>query len=386
MQKTAGACGGRDDGESAREPPRRPDWIPDELVLACPKCDAHFSPIVRRHHCRVCGGVFCSSCTSFKAIIPRLLYNDPVRVCKQCHLKCSAAASIEKAIMSQDYDALLSSLCSLGADANFTITHEPPMVLAASRGDLRSIRILADRGADVCVSSDGNEVIDQPLICAVENGHLDSVKLLLQLGAANSGYPRRVSDGNTVLHISVLNGDIAMCRFFTQLGVDVHATNNRGATPAEIGKSRHNAEVAAALGGPPAPSAPTLYSKGAKCLTIEWMPVPHVDSGRVIYEVQCCTDDGVWRLVARSVRGNTVKIRNLVEGKSYKFRLRCCFSSKEEKGPSSSMSLRDDAVDAEQLHWSAFGPPSDDFKVPADAASDSWNPLAAVWNSLPNSH
>ena len=201
MQKTAGVCGGRDDGESAREPPRRPDWVPDELVLACPKCDAQFSPIVRRHHCRVCGGVFCSSCTGFKAIIPRLLYNDPVRVCKQCHLKCSAALGIEKAIMSQDYDGLLSSLCCLGADANFTISHEPPMVLAASRGDIRAIRILADRGADVCVSTDGNEVIDQPLICAVENGHLDSVKLLLQLGAANSGYPRRVSDGNTVLHI-----------------------------------------------------------------------------------------------------------------------------------------------------------------------------------------
>jgi hypothetical protein len=76
-----------------------------------------------------------------------------------------------------------------------------------------------------------------------------------------------------------------MCRFFTQLGVDVHATNNRGATPAEIGKSRHSAEVAAALGGPPAPSAPTLYSKGAKCLTIEWSLVPHADSSRIIFEV-----------------------------------------------------------------------------------------------------
>jgi hypothetical protein len=120
-----------------------------------------------------------------------------------------------------------------------------------------------------------------------------------------------------------------MCRFFTQLGVDVHATNNRGATPAEIGKSRHSAEVAAALGGPPMPSAPTLYSKGAKCLTIEWSPITHIESARVMFEVraqpsshmaapvtrhtclqvQCCTDDGVWRLVARSVRGNTVKVQ-----------------------------------------------------------------------------
>lgn len=61
------------------------------------------------------------------------------------------------------------------------------------------------------------------------------------------------------------------------------------------------------------------------------------------------------------------QIRNLVEGKSYKFRLRCCFSSKEvPAAPSaSSMSFRDDGIEPEQLHWSAFGPPSDEFKVRA---------------------
>jgi hypothetical protein len=106
-------------------------------------------------------------------------------------------------------------------------------------------------------------------------------------------------------------------------------------------------------------------------------------------QVQCCTDDGVWRLVARNVRGNTVKvplplpfipascactlfvylngvqIRNLVEGKSYKFRLRCCFGSKEAPAMSamSALPLRDDAAEPELLHWSSFGPPSDDFKV-----------------------
>jgi ankyrin repeat protein len=69
------------------------------------------------------------------------------------------------------------------------------------------------------VSSDGNEVIDQPLICAVENGHLDSVKLLLQLGAANSGYPRRVSDGNTVLHIRC-------CLHFDSLSVNYNPQFN----------------------------------------------------------------------------------------------------------------------------------------------------------------
>ena len=28
----------------------------------------------------------------------------------------------------------------------------------------------------------------------------------------------------------------------------------------------------------------------------------------MLVQVQCCTDDGVWRLVARNVRGNTVKV------------------------------------------------------------------------------
>jgi hypothetical protein len=103
-------------------------------------------------------------------------------------------------------------------------------------------------------------------------------------------------------------------------------------------------------------------------------------------QVQCCTDDGVWRVVARNIKGNTVKvlpplpplpayhltpspspplrvkIRNLVDGKSYKFRLRCCFSSKDATA-AAAVSLRDDAAEPEHLHWSAFGPPSDDFKA-----------------------
>jgi hypothetical protein len=48
----------------------------------------------------------------------------------------------------------------------------------------------------------------------------------------------------------------------------------------------------------------------------------------------------------------------------YKFRLRCCVSSKEvSPALSSSATLREDAAEPEHLHWSAFGPPSDDFKV-----------------------
>jgi hypothetical protein len=82
---------------------------------------------------------------------------------------------------------------------------------------------------------------------------------------------------------------------------------------------------------------------------------------------------------ARSTHPHGVQIRNLVEGKSYKFRLRCCFSSKEVSPTTvaASFPMRDDAVEPEHLHWSAFGPPSDDFKVRFSLAARSVLPLLA---------
>ena len=45
-------------------------WVNDEDVSNCqgPGCARPFSYIWRRHHCRVCGGVFCDSCAPKDAI------------------------------------------------------------------------------------------------------------------------------------------------------------------------------------------------------------------------------------------------------------------------------------------------------------------------------
>ena len=34
-------------------------WVVDESVTSCPKCQIEFSMLRRRHHCRQCGGIFC---------------------------------------------------------------------------------------------------------------------------------------------------------------------------------------------------------------------------------------------------------------------------------------------------------------------------------------
>lgn len=52
-------------GQDAKE---KESWIHDEDVVACPGCDKRFGYTFRKHHCRVCGGVFCDACAPKGAI------------------------------------------------------------------------------------------------------------------------------------------------------------------------------------------------------------------------------------------------------------------------------------------------------------------------------
>eukprot|EP01133_Synstelium_polycarpum_P020517 gene20517-24628_t len=64
----------------------RPKWVDDSDVHNCTRCKTSFSLLVRRHHCRRCGLVFCQKCSSNNVKIPQLNYNFvPVRVCDGCY-------------------------------------------------------------------------------------------------------------------------------------------------------------------------------------------------------------------------------------------------------------------------------------------------------------
>ena len=43
----------------------RQHWMPDQLCRVCYACDLPFTVFRRRHHCRICGQVFCSSCSGY---------------------------------------------------------------------------------------------------------------------------------------------------------------------------------------------------------------------------------------------------------------------------------------------------------------------------------
>ncbi|XP_032403482.1 lateral signaling target protein 2 homolog isoform X1 [Xiphophorus hellerii] len=63
-----------------------PDWVPDDACNSCITCKAPFTVIRRKHHCRSCGKIFCSRCSSHSAPLPRYGQVKPVRVCTHCYM------------------------------------------------------------------------------------------------------------------------------------------------------------------------------------------------------------------------------------------------------------------------------------------------------------
>ncbi|XP_078714419.1 zinc finger FYVE domain-containing protein 26 isoform X2 [Lampetra fluviatilis] len=65
--------------------PTKNDWVLDEKARVCMACQQEtFSMFNRRHHCRRCGRVVCTSCSSRTMVVDT--YNSgPVRVCSQCY-------------------------------------------------------------------------------------------------------------------------------------------------------------------------------------------------------------------------------------------------------------------------------------------------------------
>lgn len=61
--------------------------VADKLRLNCPTCGVLFTLGVRRHHCRLCGDVFCHNCSSNRVSLPLegAEFEKPVRICDSCN-------------------------------------------------------------------------------------------------------------------------------------------------------------------------------------------------------------------------------------------------------------------------------------------------------------
>ncbi|KAK6644999.1 hypothetical protein RUM43_001275 [Polyplax serrata] len=61
-----------------------PCWVPDNEITHCTSCKEKFNFTKRKHHCRRCGRIYCSSCSCSRIALPRFSFVDPVRVCNSC--------------------------------------------------------------------------------------------------------------------------------------------------------------------------------------------------------------------------------------------------------------------------------------------------------------
>lgn len=67
-------------------------WVKDSEASNCFGCQTAFSLFLRRHHCRMCGGVFCHKCSDKQLVLKP--GEAAQRVCNQCFRKAAAKKDV----------------------------------------------------------------------------------------------------------------------------------------------------------------------------------------------------------------------------------------------------------------------------------------------------
>lgn len=60
-------------------------WMPDRNCHECYECNCRFHAFRRRHHCRICGQIFCSQCCNKEVPGKIMGFTDSLRVCTYCY-------------------------------------------------------------------------------------------------------------------------------------------------------------------------------------------------------------------------------------------------------------------------------------------------------------
>ncbi|KAI3422506.1 hypothetical protein GPALN_013012 [Globodera pallida] len=71
-------------------------WMPDSAGNECYECNEKFSTFRRRHHCRLCGQLFCKSCARCQVNGTELGYNGMLRLCSFCAEQVDAHIALRR--------------------------------------------------------------------------------------------------------------------------------------------------------------------------------------------------------------------------------------------------------------------------------------------------
>ena len=99
-------------------------WMPDEHCKECYECSDKFNTFRRRHHCRVCGQIFCNSCCNKEVPGKVMGFGGEIRVCNYCHKIVQAYLNddLEKSIkdLNEDMKAMAEPSSNYDIGSNST--------------------------------------------------------------------------------------------------------------------------------------------------------------------------------------------------------------------------------------------------------------------------
>lgn len=149
-----------------------PQWVPDRAVNRCVGCHCKFTLVKRRHHCRACGEVFCSSCCNLKFNL-QYLEDKLARVCQTCAnallQRQATLASRDASVSSDDHSAMYECLSPQQYEAaapqpvepsmanGETTTEDDPLDFVSSHTTSDDIRSVSAQG-DVAVTDDSSQI------------------------------------------------------------------------------------------------------------------------------------------------------------------------------------------------------------------------------------
>lgn len=123
-------------------------WAADEASKSCKTCGFEFGLVIRRHHCRHCGKVFCHGCTKGKKRIGKFGFFSPVRVCQKCEEHLTSSENLLSATNCCDLPMVEKFVRYNKNDIRHLTDCFPALAIAVRNGDCAIARVLLDAKAD----------------------------------------------------------------------------------------------------------------------------------------------------------------------------------------------------------------------------------------------
>jgi len=148
--------------------------VKSSSVSNCKGCNASFSLLTRRHHCRACGDVFCKSCTSFEIGLHRDHYAEGVEKRKRVCASCYKALAGPRQSMERDADGYENEIAGPQPETEDSVS-----------GELTSSRTVIFSASDAVLPPTTSPSEDDALTVEFSDANGDILRLVLEGGKIN---------------------------------------------------------------------------------------------------------------------------------------------------------------------------------------------------------